>query len=135
MKRGKEASNDYFISWLVCKSRSSFGSFGSNRLGFRTRFLFDTIEIKEFLQGKTVLITGGGGSIGSELSRQIACHNPKLLIVLDIYENNAYSIQQELLNNFPDLNLIVLIASVRNSARIDSIFETKSNKTIFLKVN
>ncbi len=79
--------------------------------------------IMEYVSGKTVLITGGGGSIGSELCRQVAAHTPKRLIIVDIYENNAYDIQQELKRNFPDLDLVVLIASVRNEHRIDSIFE------------
>ena len=69
-------------------------------------------------------MTGGGGSIGSELCRQLAAHHPKQLIILDIYENNAYDIQQELIRKYPDLDLVVLIASVRNKERIDSIFET-----------
>jgi len=70
------------------------------------------------------LVTGGGGSIGSELCRQIATHNPKQLIIVDIYENNAYAIQQELLMKYPSLDLLVLIASVRNTKRINSIFQT-----------
>ena len=69
-------------------------------------------------------LTGGGGSIGSELCRQIAGHNPKQLIIVDIYENNAYEIQQELNRKYPELNLKVLIASVRNTNRMQTIFET-----------
>lgn len=69
------------------------------------------------------MVTGGGGSIGSELCRQIAGHEPKQLIIVDIYENNAYEIQQELVRKYPKLDLVVLIASVRNTARINSIFE------------
>lgn len=80
-------------------------------------------EIMEYVSGKTILVTGGGGSIGSELCRQIASHNPKCLIIIDIYENNAYDIQQELLAKYPELNLVVLIASVRNATRINAIFE------------
>ena len=80
-------------------------------------------EILGYVSGKTILVTGGGGSIGSELCRQIASHNPKCLIIVDIYENNAYDIQQELLTKYPELNLVVLIASIRNEARMDSIFE------------
>ena len=75
-----------------------------------------------YVSGKTVLVTGGGGSIGSELCRQIAGHKPKQLIIVDIYENNAYDIELELRHNFPELNLVVLIASVRNLDRLDSIF-------------
>ena len=75
-----------------------------------------------YVSGKTVLVTGGGGSIGSELCRQIAGHKPKQLIIVDIYENNAYDIELELRHNFPELSLVVLIASVRNLDRLDSIF-------------
>ena len=80
-------------------------------------------EILEFVRGKKVLVTGGGGSIGSELCRQVAAHQPKQLIILDIYENNAYEIQQELARKYSDLDLVVLIASVRNKPRMDSIFK------------
>ena len=80
-------------------------------------------EIMGYVAGKVVLITGGGGSIGSELCRQVAAHDPKQLIIVDIYENNAYDIQQELKDRFPELNLVVLIGSVRNTHRINSIFE------------
>lgn len=76
----------------------------------------------KYVENKTVLVTGGGGSIGSELCRQIAKHNPKLLIILDIYENNAYEIQQELTRNCPNLNLETLIGSVRDSKRMNQIF-------------
>lgn len=81
-------------------------------------------EIFAFLSGKVILVTGGGGSIGSELCRQIAKHRPKQLIVFDIYENNAYAIQMELQDKYPDLNLEVLIGSVRDSRRLNQIFET-----------
>lgn len=81
-------------------------------------------KIMEYVSGKVVLVTGGGGSIGSELCRQIAAHDPKRLIIVDIYENNAYDIQQELKHNFPKLDLVVLIASVRNTHRMESIFKT-----------
>ncbi|MCQ2522740.1 MAG: polysaccharide biosynthesis protein [Lachnospiraceae bacterium] len=80
-------------------------------------------EVIGYVSGKTILVTGGGGSIGSELCRQLAAHNPKKLIILDIYENNAYDIQQELLVDYPELDLDVLIASVRNTQRINQIFE------------
>ncbi len=76
----------------------------------------------EYITGKTVLVTGGGGSIGSELCRQLAANAPKRLIIIDIYENNAYEIQQELKRNHPKLDLAVLIASVRNADRINRIF-------------
>ena len=81
-------------------------------------------EIFEHLKGKTILVTGGGGSIGSELCRQIAGHHPQQLILFEIYENNAYDIEQELKRKYPNLNLVVLIGSVRDSRRIDSVFET-----------
>lgn len=80
-------------------------------------------SIMDYVSGKTVLVTGGGGSIGSELCRQIARHEPKRLIIFDIYENNAYDIQQELKHDYPELDLVVLIGSVRNTHRINSVFE------------
>ena len=82
----------------------------------------DLQEVFRFINGKTVLVTGGGGSIGSELCRQIAGHNPKELIIFDIYENNAYGIQLELREKFPELKLTVLIGSVRDSRRIFQVF-------------
>ena len=84
----------------------------------------DLDSILSYVQNKVVMVTGGGGSIGSELCRQVASHKPAHLVIVDIYENNAYDIQQELLQNFPELKLTVLIASVRNTKRINSIFET-----------
>ncbi len=84
----------------------------------------DLSNVMNYVHGKTVLVTGGGGSIGSELCRQIARYGPKLLIIFDVYENNAYDIQNELLRNFPDLNLIALIGSVRDTKRINSVMET-----------
>ena len=83
----------------------------------------DLREVFSFINGKTVLVTGGGGSIGSELCRQIAGHSPKKLIIFDIYENNAYNIQLELRENFPELDLLVLIGSVRDSRRMYQIFK------------
>lgn len=80
-------------------------------------------EIMGYVSNKIILVTGGGGSIGSELCRQIASHTPKQLIIVDIYENNAYDIQQELKRTYPDLDLVVLIGSVRNTHRMNSIFE------------
>lgn len=84
----------------------------------------DMSEIKEFISEKTVLVTGGGGSIGSELCRQIAKFKPEKLIIFDIYENNAYSVQQELRSKHPELSLDVIIGSVRDIHRVDSLFET-----------
>lgn len=80
-------------------------------------------SIMGYVSGQSVLVTGGGGSIGSELCRQIAMHEPKRLIVVDIYENNAYDIEQELKDKFKELDLVVLIASVRNTHRMNEIFE------------
>jgi FlaA1/EpsC-like NDP-sugar epimerase len=84
----------------------------------------DMDSILGYVQGKVVLVTGGGGSIGSELCRQIAGHRPKQLVILDIYENSVYDIQQELKKKFPELDLVVLIASVRNTNRMNYIFST-----------
>lgn len=79
-------------------------------------------EIMGYIEGETVLVTGGGGSIGSELCRQIATHNPKQLIILDIYENNAYDIEQELKRKYPSLNLLALIASIRDKGKMEDVF-------------
>lgn len=83
----------------------------------------DAREVSDFLRGKIVMVTGGGGSIGSELCRQIASFSPAKLIIVDIYENNAYFIQQELKNRYPKIKVEVLIASVRNTNRMDQIFD------------
>lgn len=91
----------------------------------------DLQEVFQFINGKTVLVTGGGGSIGSELCRQIAAHSPKELIIFEIYENNAYSIQLELKEKYPDLKLIVLIGSVRDSRRIYQVFETYHPEIVY----
>jgi len=88
-------------------------------------------EIFEYISGKVVLVTGGGGSIGSELCRQVARANPKQLIIFDIYENNAYDIQMELNRTCPDLNLEVLIGSVRNTARLDYVLGTYKPDLVF----
>ncbi len=88
----------------------------------RDPIVVDMSEIFAFLRDKTILVTGGGGSIGSELCRQIAGHNPKRLIIFDIYENNAYDIQQELREEYPELDLVVLIGSVRDSRKIFDVF-------------
>lgn len=81
-------------------------------------------EIMGYVKDKVVLVTGGGGSIGSELCRQLAGHGVRQLIIFDMYENNAYEIQQELKRNYPLLDLVVLIGSVRNTNRVDSVFHT-----------
>ncbi|MDO4803462.1 MAG: nucleoside-diphosphate sugar epimerase/dehydratase [Lachnospiraceae bacterium] len=83
----------------------------------------DLEEVYVYINGKTVLVTGGGGSIGSELCRQIAGHSPKRLIIFDVYENNAYAIQLELKKKYPNLDLVTLIGSVRDSRRMFEVFE------------
>ena len=88
-------------------------------------------EIFDYVAGKTILVTGGGGSIGSELCRQLAAHAPKLLIIFDVYENNAYDIQQELLKKYPLLRIKVLIGSVRDSRRLHEIFETYKPEIVY----
>lgn len=88
-------------------------------------------EILGYISGKVVLVTGGGGSIGSELCRQIARAKPKQLIIFDIYENNAYEIQMELKRNYPDLDLVTLIGSVRNTARLDYVLGTYRPELVF----
>ena len=88
-------------------------------------------EVMGYIAGKVVLVTGGGGSIGSELCRQIAAHHPSQLIILDIYENTTYSLQLELQKRHPELNLKVLIGSVRNTHRVDTIFEDYHPEIVF----
>ena len=88
-------------------------------------------EIHEFINGKKVMVTGGGGSIGSGLCREIASYDPKQLIIFDIYENNAYDIQQELRKKYPNLNLVVLVGSIRDSRRINSVFETYKPDVVY----
>jgi len=88
-------------------------------------------EILNSIEGKVVLVTGGGGSIGSELCRQIAGHNPERLIIFDVYENNAYDIEQELRSTYMNLNLTVLIGSVRDSRRLNSVFETYRPEIVY----
>lgn len=88
----------------------------------REPVVIDVDAVTGYVKNKVVLVTGGGGSIGSELCRQIAAKNPKILIIFDVYENNAYDIQQELRAAYPSLHLEVLIGSVRNTSRMDSLF-------------
>ena len=88
-------------------------------------------EIMGYIEGRIVLVTGGGGSIGSELCRQIATHKPKQLIILDIYENNAYDIEQELKRKHPELNLLALIASIRDKGKMDDVFERYKPEIVF----
>lgn len=95
-----------------------------NDLLERKPIVLDNTKVLEQLRDKIVLVTGGGGSIGSELCRQIAGHSPKQLIIFDIYENNVYEIEQELRRHYPELNLVALIGSVRDTRRINAVFET-----------
>ncbi len=88
-------------------------------------------SVMAYVENKVVLVTGGGGSIGSELCRQIAEHNPKQLIIFDIYENNAYEIQNELKSSHPKLDLITLVGSVRDSKRIDYVFRTYKPQIVY----
>ncbi|WP_176012322.1 nucleoside-diphosphate sugar epimerase/dehydratase [Victivallis sp. Marseille-Q1083] len=91
----------------------------------------DLEQIKTYLTGKTILISGGGGSIGSELCRQIATFNPRLLIIFDIYENNAYDIELELRRRFPELKLEVLIGSLRDPERLEEVFSQYHPEIVF----
>ena len=97
----------------------------------RTPIQADMGEVFSFINGKTVMVTGGGGSIGSELCRQIAAHNPRELIIFEIYENNAYDIQLELKSNFPGVKVTTLIGSVRDSRRIFQVFETYRPQIVY----
>ena len=98
----------------------------------RDPITFDNKDIKNFIGGKVCMVTGGGGSIGSELVRQIAKYSPKQVIIVDIYENNAYEIQQELVMEYgSDLDLVTLIASVRDYYRINQIFERYKPQIVF----
>ena len=97
----------------------------------RDSIVLDNSAVEEDIKGKVVMVTGGGGSIGSELCRQIAKFSPSHLIVLDIYENNAYDLQMELRESYPDLNLSVIIASVRDGERLDAVFSTYKPSIIF----
>ncbi len=98
----------------------------------RPPITFDKTRIRAFIEGKVCMVTGGGGSIGSELVRQIAKYNPQQIIIVDIYENNAYDIQQELYLEYEDrLNLVTLIASVRDYAKMEMIFEQYKPQVVF----
>lgn len=98
----------------------------------RDPITFDRSEIRKFIQGKICMVTGGGGSIGSELVRQIAKYSPKQVIIVDIYENNAYDIQQELRLEYEDsLNLVTLIASVRDYDKMESLFKEYKPQVVF----
>ena len=88
-------------------------------------------KIRQYINGRRIIVTGGGGSIGSELCRQIAKYHPEQLIILDIYENNAYEIQNELIRQYPDLDLVVLIASVRDRDNIEEVFNEYRPEVVF----
>ncbi|MBP3459952.1 MAG: polysaccharide biosynthesis protein [Lachnospiraceae bacterium] len=91
----------------------------------------DLDNVASYVRDKVVMVTGGGGSIGSELCRQLAAYKVKQLIIFDIYENNAYDIQQELRRKYPKLDLVVLIGSVRNTHRVQSVFETYHPQVVY----
>ena len=97
----------------------------------REQVSVDLDEIMGYIENKVVLVTGGGGSIGSELCRQIAGHHPKQLIILDVYENNAYDIEQELKRKYRDLNLLTLIASIRDKKKMHMVFEQYRPQIVF----
>lgn len=97
----------------------------------RESIKLDYDGISDYIKEKTVLVTGGGGSIGSELCRQISKFNPKELIIFDIYENNAYEIQNELKRNYPNLNLTTLIGSVRDTVRLEEVYSTYKPEVVF----
>ena len=97
----------------------------------REEVILDKQGIKDYIENKVVMVTGGGGSIGSELCRQIAKFSPKLLLILDIYENNAYELENEIISNFKNLKEKVLIASVRDEKRLENIFYEYKPQVIF----
>jgi len=97
----------------------------------REEIRIDIDEVKNYLRGKTIMVTGGGGSIGSELCRQIAIQRPSKLVMVDIYENTTYDVQNELRNSFKDLNLNVYIASVRDKQRISELIRSEMPDIIF----
>lgn len=106
-----------------CVSVSDIKDVGVEDLLGREQVKINLKEVMDYVSSKVVLVTGGGGSIGSELCRQIAQYSPKLLIIFDIYENNAYDIEQELRRKYPHLNLLVLIGSVRDHIKINDVFD------------
>lgn len=112
-------------------SAASIRDVGIEDLLERDPIQLDNTSLQNQISQKTVLVTGGGGSIGSELCRQIAKYNPGKLIVLDCYENNAYDLQQELSYQYPELNLEVIIASVRDEKRLDELFSQYHPQLVF----
>lgn len=113
---------------MICREKSSISDkirkVEIKDLLGREPISLDIDRVMNYVAGKTVLVTGGGGTIGSELCRQIAEHEPKRLIVFDVYENNAYDIQNELKRKYPKLDLVTLIGSVRDSKRLECMFNT-----------
>lgn len=113
---------------MICREKSSISDkirkVEIEDLLGRDPISLDIDRVINYVAGKTVLVTGGGGTIGSELCRQIAAHEPKRLIVFDVYENNAYDIQNELKRKYPKLDLVTLIGSVRDSKRLECMFNT-----------
>lgn len=97
----------------------------------RDAVVINNKDVEEFVKEKTVMVTGGGGTIGSELCRQIVANHPKQLIIVDIYENGAYELQMELLRTYPEADVRVLIASVRDFDRMDTIFQTYNPEIIY----
>ncbi|MDY3920524.1 MAG: polysaccharide biosynthesis protein [Candidatus Limivivens sp.] len=93
-----------------------------SKLSGREAFIEQSEELFHMIRGKRILVTGGGGSIGSELCRQIAAHSPECLIIMDIYENNAYEIQQEISRHFPELRLYTVIGSIRDAGKLREVF-------------
>ena len=125
-----------FIGSLILGGKSSIlnqvRDINIEELLGRDPIKFDNEDIKNFINGKKCMVTGGGGSIGSELVRQIAKYDPKQIVIVDIYENNAYEIQQELHMEYgQDLNLVTLIASVRDYDRMERIFKLFSPEIVF----
>ncbi len=97
----------------------------------RDTIKLDNRNIKELIENKTILVTGGGGSIGSELCRQIVTYNPKRLVIVDIYENNLYDIEQELKANYKDIEICAIVASVRDKKRLEEVFKTYKPYLVF----
>ncbi len=116
----------------VADGKRQLREFAIEDLLFREPIKFTTESMTKYYRGKTVLVTGGGGSIGSELCRQIARRSPKKLVIFDIYENNAYDIQQELAERYgKNLDLSVVIGSVRDRDRLDALFATYRPDVVF----
>lgn len=132
MKRNQKENNDTNKSIQNLRHLSNLNQIAIEDLLGRETIKVNMDEIYKHIKGKRILVTGGGGSIGSELCRQIAEHDPSQLIIFDIYENNAYDIQQELiLKHGKKLNLAVIIGSVRDSRRVNMVFETYKPQIVY----